>query len=198
MGHETPGNCGNGADLRHAGAHMPTDQVKRWFVREVLPLETILMRFLNRNWRNKTEIEDFRQEVYAQVLAAAELKIPERAKPFVLSTARNLLIDRIRREHIVSIEAVADLDVLGLAADEPGPDRSVIARDVLRKLQAALNRLPPRCREAVILKRIEGLSRREIAQRMDIAEQTVADHVAHGMRVLADTLYDERAGESDA
>ena len=198
MGEETPGNCGNGADGRHAGAAVSTDQVKRWFVREVLPLETMLMRFLNRNWRNKTEIEDFRQEVYAQVLAAAELKIPERAKPFVLSTARNLLIDRIRREHIVSIEAVADLDVLGLVADEPGPDRSVIARDVLRKLQVALNRLPPRCREALVLKRIEGLTRREIASRMDITEQTVADHVAHGMRVLADTLYDDRAGESDA
>ena len=176
---------------------MPTDQVKNWFVREVLPLETILMRFLNRNWRNKAEIEDFRQEVYAQVLQAAEIKIPDRAKPFVLSTARNLLVDRIRREHIVSIEAVADLDTLGLAADDPGPDRSVIARDVLRKLQVALNRLPPRCREAVVLKRIEGLSRREIAGRMNITEQTVADHVADGMRVLADTLYDDLVGEAD-
>jgi len=196
MGEETPGNSESGADLRHAGALMPTDQVKRWFVREVLPLESMLMRFLSRNWRDKTEIEDFRQEVYAQVLAAAEIQIPERAKPFLLSTARNLLIDRIRREHIVSIEAVADLDVFGLAADEPGPDRNLIARDVLRKLQIALNRLPPRCREAVILKRIEGLSRREIARRMDITEQTVADHVARGMRVLADTLYDDRAGDN--
>jgi len=195
MGEKTPDNSGNGADLRQTGALV--SQVKLWFVREVLPLEPVLMRFLNRNWRNKAEIEDFRQEVYAQVLQAAEIKIPDRAKPFVLSAARNLLIDRIRREHIVSIEAVADLDVLGLAADEPGPDRSAMARDVLRKLQVALNRLPPRCREAVVLKRIEGLSRREIAGRMDITEQTVADHVAHGMRVLADTLYDDLADKGE-
>ncbi len=50
-------------------------------------------------------------------------------KPFVFATARNLLIDRARREHIVSFEAVADLDALGVAIDEPGPDRTIIARE---------------------------------------------------------------------
>ena len=90
-------------------------------------------------------------------------KFRDPAKPFVFTTARNLLIDRVRREQIVPIEAVADLDALGIAADEPGPDRSVIAREELRRLQAALDRLPPRCREAVVLQQIEGLSRREIA-----------------------------------
>jgi len=149
------------------------------------------MHFLQKNWYNKSEIEDFRQDIYERVLEAAETQIPDRAKPFLFSTARNLLIDRLRREAIVPIEAVADLDMLGVAADEPGPDRTLFARDLLRRLQAALDQLAPRCREAVVLKRIEGLSQREIAARMGISEQAVANHVAHGMCVLADMVYGE-------
>lgn len=191
MGDKTTDTTREGADLRHADAAMTASGVEAWFIREVLPLEAMLMRFLHQNWRNKSDIEDFRQEVYALVLEAAEVRIPDRAKPFVLATARNLLINRVRREHVVHIDAVPDLDALGIALDEPGPDRSLIARDVLRRLQAALDRLPPRCREAVILRRIEGLPRREIAARMGITERTVADHIAQGMCALADVLYGE-------
>jgi RNA polymerase sigma-70 factor (ECF subfamily) len=90
---------------------------------------------------------------------------------------------------VVPIEVVSDVDMLGIAADEPGPDRNVFARDVLRRLRIAIDRLPPRCREAVILKRIDGLSHREIAQRMGIGEQVVANYVMHGMCVLADWVF---------
>jgi RNA polymerase sigma factor (sigma-70 family) len=184
-------NC-EGVDPRRP--QTPAEQAKAWFLDEVLPLEAALTRFLQRNWRNESDIDDFRQEIYAQVFQAAETGIPERTQAFLFSTARNLLIDRIRRKHIVPIDAVADLDVLGLTADEPGPERNVMARDVLRRLQDALDRLSPRCREAVILKRVEGFSRRQIAQRMGITEQTVADYVTHGMCILAEALFGDLPG----
>ncbi len=191
MGEKKSENSRDGADLRHAGAAMTAPGVEEWFVREVLPLEAMLMRYLQKNWRNKSDIEDFRQEVYTQVLEAAETRIPERPRAFVLTTARNLLVDRMRREQVVRIDAVPDPDSFAVALDEPGVERNVIARDLLRRLQIALDNLPPRCREAVILRRIDGVPRAEIARRMGIAERTVADHIAAGMCVLADVLYGE-------
>src|SRR6185437_5228285 len=118
----------------------------------VLPLEAALMQFLQHNWRNKNDIADLRQEVYVRVFDAAKKEIPARTRQFVFATARNLLITRIRDESVVPIEAVADLDALNVAKDEPGPERSAAARDELRRLQSALERLPPRCRQAVILR----------------------------------------------
>ncbi len=176
------------------GVAVTASSVGIWFAREVLPLEGALMQFLRRSWRNRSDVEDLCQDVYVRVYEAAQKQIPEPVKPFVFATARNLLINRVRREQIVPIESIGDLGALDIAADEPGPDRNVMAREELRRLQAALDSLPPRCREAVILRKIEGLSRREIAVRMGISEDTVHRHLTDGRYALADLLY---AGSSD-
>lgn len=161
---------------------------KAWFGREILPLEAALMQYLEHNWRNASDITDLRQEIYARVFSAALENIPERPKQYLFVAAKNILINRMRREQVVPIEA-ADLDALEIEGEEPAPDRVVIARDELRRLQAALVRLAPRCREAVALSRIEGLTRPEIAARMGISEISVSQYLAQGIRELADILY---------
>jgi RNA polymerase sigma factor (sigma-70 family) len=165
--------------------------VDAWFAAEVLPLEAALMQFLQHNWRNKSDIYDLRQEIYVRVYEAALKQIPDRARQFVFATARHLLIDRVRQEHIIPIEAAVDLEALDAIGEAPGPERVAMARDELRRLQAALDRLPTRAREAVVLGRIEGLSRREIAQRMGIAEGTVAQYLSRGICALVEILYGE-------
>ena len=179
------------ACLRIAGGGMIASEICDWFVREVLPLEAALTQYLQHNWRNRGDIEDLLQDVYIRVFEAAREQIPDRPRAFVFTTARNLLIDRVRREQIIPIEAVSDLDALNVAMDAPGPERSAMARDELRRVQAALDYLPPRCRQAVVLRQVEGLSRKEIANRMGIGEETVKEYLAEGVVALADTLYGE-------
>ncbi len=171
-------------------AGVSTHDLKAWFVREVLPLETSLVQFLRQNWHNRDEIADLRQDVYVRIYESASKQIPQSAKPFVFAIARNLVIDRLRRNRIVPIDGVADLEAIDVASDEPGPDRNAIAREEFRRLKLALDRLPPRCREALLLKRIEKLTRPEIALRMGISENTVKDHLTKAARLLADTLQE--------
>jgi RNA polymerase sigma factor (sigma-70 family) len=185
---KTPNSGREDTDQRDRDAATAVSGVEAWFVREVLPLEAILMQYLRHNWRDSSDAEDLRQEIYIRVCEAARKDIPKPAKSFVFTTARNLLIDRARKEHVIPMEVVADLDALEIAIDVPGPDRSVMARDELRRLQAALDQLPPRCREAIVLGRIEGLTGREIARRMGIAETTVSEHLTSGMHALNNIL----------
>lgn len=186
-----PGRKGGGRS-RHGDA-ASNDAVSAWFSREILPLEALLMHYLRRNWQNASEVADLRQEIYARVFDAARENIPENAKRFLLTTARNLLINLVRREHIVQIEVVADLEMLDIPSDTAEPDRTAVARDELRRLQSALDRLPPPMREVIILTYIEDLRMREIAVRMGVNKSTVSRHLASGLRMLADILHGDSA-----
>jgi len=188
---EIPETAQENAEWRSPEAMLSAAQLEAWFVREVLPFEAELMQFLNHNWRNKSDIADLRQDVYERVCEAARKQLPDQTRAFVFRTARNLLINRVRQEHVVPIEAVADMDALGIAIDTPGPERRLAARDELRRLQTALDRLPPRCREAIVLGRVEGLPGHEIAARMGVTPGVVSRHLARGIYVLADMLYGE-------
>lgn len=174
---------------------MPTDtadavsQADAWFKREIVPLEGSLMRFLQYNWRDETEALDFRQEIYVRVYQAAKKQIPENPKQFLFTTARNLLADRMRQARVVPLDTSTSLESVEIEGDTPGPDRIVMARDELRRVQTALEQIQPRWREAITLGRIEGLSRKEIAQRMGVSDGTVAQYLTHGICALVDLLY---------
>lgn len=177
--------------LHPQGAAVSKHDLKAWFIREVLPLEAPLTQFIGRRWPHAHEIDDILQDVFVRVYEAAQKKIPSPARPFVFTVARNLLINRFHRNRITPINGVPDLAALEVAAEEPGPDRTTIARDELRLLRDAFNRLPPRAREVLFLKRIENLSRQDIARRLGISENTVRQHLVDATRKLADMLHEQ-------
>ena len=162
--------------------------LKAWFFREVFPLEAALTRYLRRNWRNEADVADLRQEIYAKVYNAARERLPLQAKAFVFTTARNHLINTAKRAQIVSFEHIADLETSHVAADLMTPDRHLSARDELRRVREGLERLPPRCRQVVTLRKIEGLSTKEVAAQLNVGIDTVEQQMVHGMRALIDFM----------
>ncbi|MGA9473546.1 MAG: RNA polymerase sigma factor [Terriglobales bacterium] len=177
-----------------SGEAIPMDDLEAWFVREVLPLEAVLIQFLRRGGRSNADVEDLRQDLYERVCSATRDGIPKSTRAFVFTTARNLLIDRVRHEQVVPFNSVENLEEINLAIDEPAPDRVVIARQELRRLQAALDKLPERQRTAILMRKINGLTIREIAQRVGSAERTVEKHLTEGVRALASILYRDSIG----
>ncbi len=148
------------------------------------------MHFLRMSRHRQGDVEDLCQEIYVHVYLAAQKKIPNPVKPFLFTIARNRIIDHARREQVIPIQSMADPDELGIAVDEPPPDRTIMARQELARLDGALDQLPPRYREAVKLSRIDGLTRSEIATRMGISEASVSVYLADGMSKLADIFFD--------
>ena len=70
-----------------------------WFVREVLPLEAALTKFLQRYRRSQADIADLLQDIYLRVYDSARNNgLPDATRSFVFVTAHNLLVDRVRRE----------------------------------------------------------------------------------------------------
>jgi len=169
------------------------DDVEQWFAREILPLEPMLDRYLRRSWRDQWEVLDLRQDAYVRVYEAALREKPVNPRNFLFQVARNLMIDRSRRKNVVSFDSFADFDGMEAEDDQPDVEQSTAAQQEIRLLRAAIGELPPRCREVVTLRKIEGLSQRDVARRMGITEDTVERQVANGIRLLRKYLNPNQA-----
>jgi RNA polymerase sigma-70 factor (ECF subfamily) len=165
------------------------DSLDDWFAREILVHEGALMAFLHRAWPDRAEIHDLRQEAYVRVYEAAGRCRPTTPRAFLFTTARHLITDRLRRGRVVSIEPVGDLDALNVLIDEVSPERRLDAHQTLHRLATAFDRLPPRCREVMWLRRVGELPQKEVAARLGISEKTVEKQVAKGVRLLAGYFY---------
>jgi RNA polymerase sigma-70 factor (ECF subfamily) len=165
------------------------ESVEAWFAREILVHEDALVRYLRRCWQQPDDILDLRQETYVRVFEAARRERPRQPKSFLFTTARHLMADRLRRGRIVSIEAVGDFESLNVPVDEAGPEQRQDARQSLRRLAEAFDRLPDRCREVVWLRKVEELPQKEVARRLGVAEKTVEKQVAKGARLIADHMF---------
>ncbi len=174
------------------------DSLDSWFKREILIHEEALQRYLLRVWPRRQEVSDLRQETYARVYEAAAATRPGAARSFLFTTARHLMTDRIRRERVVSIEAVGDIDVLNVLVDEVSPEQRAMARQDLKRLAQAFDRLPPRCREVVWMRRVQDMAQKEIARRLGIGEKTVEKQISKGSRLLAHYMRAEADGASTA
>ena len=173
-----------------------------WFTREILAHEAALMRYLQRCWYRRDEIDDLRQDTYVRVYEAAGKARPAMPKSFMFTIARHLMTDRVRRARVVAIDAVGDIDALNVLIDDISPERCLSAHQELRHLGNVFDRLPPRCREVVWLRRVEELSQKEVAERMGITEKTVEKQIAKGMRLIAHYYYggmrDPQQGDAGA
>ncbi len=170
------------------------DCLEQWFADEILVHEPSLMRYLARVWPNRDEIGDLRQDVYVRVFESAMRELPTSPKAFLFTCVRHLIVDRVRRNRIVFIGAQGDLDALNILMDEVSPEQRLAAWQELGALAQAFDRLPPRCRSVMWLRKVERLPQRAVAARLGISEGAVEKQVARGMRLLAGMLLGDPGG----
>lgn len=167
---------------------MDDKQLNAWFVAAVLPLEPQLLAYLRRNWKAQHEVRDMLHDVYEKALMGAGQGLPQHSRAYLFTIARNLLITRLKRNRIVSFDLVANLDELPTDDDLLTPERHASAREDLQRAMDGMSRLPPRCREVVRLRKVEGLSTKQVAERLDVGIDAVERQMTLGMKALTDFM----------
>jgi RNA polymerase sigma-70 factor (ECF subfamily) len=164
------------------------DDTLEWVTSNFLPFEAELRKMLRRVCSGPAEIDDVIQETYYKILQLPSLEHVREPKGFLVRTARNIVIDRMRRDAIVSIESMANLEELDIADTTPSPERVALARAELRWVIGLIANLPDRCKEVFTARRIYGLSQIETAETLHITEGIVEKETRRGMELISDMI----------
>jgi RNA polymerase sigma factor (sigma-70 family) len=162
-----------------------------WFSAHVQPHERMLRAWLSRRFPAERDVDDIIQESYARVLEARETTTIDSPKAFLFATARNLALGRLRREPAAGAgNFLAENDIESVLDETADVPQAVARAQELELLTHAIQSLPTRCRQVLTLRKIYGLSQKEVAAQLGIAEHTVEAQGTIGLRKLAE--YFER------
>ncbi|CAH0248885.1 putative RNA polymerase sigma factor FecI [Pseudomonas carnis] len=140
-----------------------------------------LVCFLNAKLGNRQVAEDVVHDAYVRVLERASDTPIEQPRAFLYRTALNLVIDGHRRNALRQSEPLEVLDnEERFAACSPHASHHQGQR--LEMLERALAELPAACRDSFLLRKLEGLSHLQIAERLNISRSLVEKHIVNAMK----------------
>lgn len=150
-----------------------------------------LKRYLSQRIANQAEVEDLAQEIYLRLLRIERKDLIRSPEALLFRVASNAvyewrLLARNRLPHSpTELEALESLD------NEPAAD--VWRTELARALTAALERLSPKCRAAVLLHRREKLTYSEVGAQLGISVGMVKKYLSQGLALCRGHLR-ERLG----
>ncbi|MBP7140642.1 MAG: RNA polymerase sigma factor [Opitutaceae bacterium] len=177
---------------------LPIERQTRWFVEQVHSHDAALKQYLRSSFPSVGDVEDVVQESYLRVWHRQMQQPLASARSFLYRVARNLAVDRLRRTAISPIEPSAEFISSRAADNNPDAAEAASGKEEVQLLLDAIESLPPRCREILVLQKLHGLSLREIAHRLGIAEGTVQIQGAKGMRRCAEYLRERGIGRKES
>jgi RNA polymerase sigma factor (sigma-70 family) len=161
-----------------------THERARWLSRNVLPVEPVIRSRLRRTFIYGLEIDDVIQEMYARIASLPSTDAIKYPLQYASQTAKAIIIDHMRHSRVISINAAGSLEQLDVCTPEPSPEQQLEFREEIALVAQSLAQLPERTREVLILRRVEGLSQQETADRLHISIKTVEKHMALGVAAL--------------
>lgn len=159
-----------------------------WYRENLLVHESSLRAYLRRAFPIVTDLDNVVQETLVRVLQAHQTGRVDNVRGYLFATARHIALNMMRRRDIVPMDSIAEIEDLPVIHDGPSVQEQVSLKFDLEILSEAIQSLPPRCREVLTLRKIDGVPQREIAARMGISEHTVEAQVTTGMRRCAQFL----------
>lgn len=152
------------------------------FLDVFLRFRTRLARAIARIVRRPDDIEDIVQETFLRCYQASGRTTVRHPRSFMLTTARNIALNHVERAENRLVVGVDSFDDSAVPLYRDGPtENSPEVQERFLLLCRAVQTLPVQCRRAFVLKKVYGLSRKEIAVYMDLSESTVQKHIAKGV-----------------
>jgi len=108
-------------------------------------------------------------------------------KAYLFVSVKNACLSHLRKEKqekIISIDRTEDFWFVPVE----DPENEYINKELLEHIHQAIEQLPPKCKLAFTLAKINGMKYREIAEVMNVSEKTVNNHLVYAIKKITDIL----------
>lgn len=156
---------------------MRISRVSRAFLESSIVLKKFLTRFLS----NQQDIEDVVQEAYLRAYQAEKKKDIEQPKAFLFRIAKNIALTELTKKSRQITDYIEDSDPSVVIHNEHTVENEVESQQTLGMYCEAIAALPEKCRRVYLLRKVHGLSHKEIAERLDLTVSSTEKYLRHGV-----------------
>ena len=143
--------------------------------------DSFLRKFLNRFFADPHDIDDVIQEAYLRSYVAEQKKAIEQPKAFMFRVAKNVALTRLTRKSNQITEYLEESGVSAIVDRASTPDLEAEARESFGLYCDAVETLSRKCRDVFLLRKVHGLSHREIAEVMSLSVSSVEKYLREGI-----------------
>jgi len=150
------------------------------FLRKREVAEEIVSDVFVKTWENRTELEKIKN-----------------LKAYLFVSVKNACLSQLRKDKkdkIVSINGMEDFWFIPVESTE----NEYISKESIEHINKAIDKLPPKCKLAFTLAKINGMKYREIAEIMNVSEKTVNNHLVYAIKKISEILGVKRSKYSKA
>lgn len=137
---------------------------------------------------NASDAADVAHDTYLRLMVAGRLPQLDQSRAYLAQIARHLVVDlhRRRRLELAYLDALAQLG----ESQAPSPEERALVLQTLYRLDAALDRLPARVREAFLLSQFDGLTYSTIADRMGLSVGAIRKYMLQAAQACYAVMHD--------
>jgi RNA polymerase sigma-70 factor (ECF subfamily) len=140
-----------------------------------------LKKFISRYFSNKEDVEDVVQETYLRAYVAEQKIEISKHKSFLFSTAKNIALTKLTKKSKQITDFLEEYSKRDDLQDDPSPAELVDAKQQLAIYCAAVETLSGKCREAFLLRKVHGMTHKEIAVQMSLSLSSVEKYLHRAM-----------------
>lgn len=147
----------------------------------------LLYTFIHRKLKDEDDAKDILQELFTTIWEKrASFNLSNSLSSYLYAAVRNRMLDRIGKKDVENryIESLQEYVNAGHASS----DHLIRERQLASFIEKEIDALPAKMREVFLLSRREHLTYKEIAEKLNLSEQTVRSHVKHALRTLRTRL----------
>ncbi len=140
-----------------------------------------LKRFLARFFSDCQDIEDVAQEAYLRAYVAEQQKEIEQPKAYLFRIARNIALTELTKKSKKITDYLEESGASVIIEYGAAADSEVEAQESLGLYCEAIAALPEKCRQVFLLRKVHGLTHKEIAERMSLSVSSVEKYLLRGI-----------------